>query len=92
MSLVDDAFQRLDVALAMLEGAVARRVEAEAARGDHEIELSLMEEDRARLAAELDVASARLAQVTATTGDVGRRLARAIDTVESVLDRSGRPI
>ena len=87
MSLVDDAFQRLNTALARLEASV----EAEASRGDREIERALMEEDRARLAAELDAASARLARVTAATGDVGRRLERAIDTVEGVLDRAGQP-
>ena len=91
MTLVEDAFQRLNTALARLEASVGRRVEAEASRGDREIELALMEEDRARLAAELDAASARLARVTAATGDVGLRLERAIDTVEGVLDRAGRP-
>ena len=92
MPLVEDALQRLNAALSRLEAAVARRMDAEASQGDRDIELALMEEDRARLAAELDAASARLARVTAATGDVGRRLERAIDTVEGVLDRAGRPV
>ena len=50
-----------------------------------------MAEDRARLAAALDAASARLAEMEATTGEVGSRLDRAIGAVERVLTgaRSG---
>ena len=88
MALIEEAFARLDTVLAHLEAAVARRVEADAARGDHDIELALMDEDRTRLAAELDSASAQLARMTAVTGDVERRIERAIDTVEGALGRT----
>ena len=88
MASIDDAFGRLDAALAMIEAAVARRLEADEARGDRETELALMEEDRMRLAAALDAASERLARVTAATGDVDERIDRAIVTVEGVLDRA----
>lgn len=79
------AFARLDAALGRLEASVAHRFEAERDPSDIETELAIMGEDRARLAAELDAASARLAQVEATAGDVGLRLGRAIEAVEGVL-------
>ncbi|GJE16178.1 DUF4164 domain-containing protein [Methylobacterium marchantiae] len=82
---VDQALARLDTALTRLEASVAHRLEAEREPGDLETELAIMAEDRARLAAELDAASARLATVEATTTDVGHRLGRAIEAVEGVL-------
>ncbi|SFL60872.1 DUF4164 domain-containing protein [Methylorubrum salsuginis] len=82
---LEEAIGRLDAALALLETAVARRLEAERSRGDRETEFALLEEDRARLAAELDAAGARLARMNVTTGEVGRRLDRAIETVKDVL-------
>ncbi len=88
MATIDDALARLQGALSLLEAAVARRIEAEDSQGDRETERLLMAEDRNRLAAELDAASARLATVNAATDEVGRRLERAIDTVEDVLDRT----
>lgn len=82
---LEEALHRLDTALALLETAVARKLEAERSRGDRETEFALLEEDRVRLAAELDAAGARLARMTSTTGEVNRRLDRAIETVEDVL-------
>ncbi len=88
MATIDDALARLQGSLSLLEAAVARRIEAEDAQGDRETERRLMVEDRNRLAAELDAASARLVTMNAATDEVGRRLERAIDTVEDVLDRA----
>ncbi|MRI55430.1 DUF4164 family protein [Methylobacterium sp. DB1607] len=85
---LEEALHRLDTALALLETAVARKLEAERSRGDRETEFALLEEDRVRLAAELDAAGARLARMTSTTGEVNRRLDRAIETVEDVLSGS----
>lgn len=82
-----DALHRLDAALGALEAAVARRLEADADPDDVEAERAIMAEDRARLAAALDAASARLATVEAAADAVGRRLDRAIGTVEGVLAR-----
>ncbi len=84
---VSEALQRLDAVLARLEATVTRRLEAEAAPDDRDTELSLLGEDRSRLAAALDAASARLAQVEATSGEVGSRLDRAIAAVAGVLER-----
>ena len=74
---LEEALHRLDTALALLETAVARKLEAERSRGDRETEFALLEEDRVRLA-----------RMTSTTGEVNRRLDRAIETVEDVLSGS----
>ncbi|MGY2050762.1 DUF4164 family protein [Methylobacterium sp. JK268] len=85
---VDDALRRLEAAVALLDAAVTRRLDAERSRQDLETELGLMQEDRARLAAELDAALAQLAEAVAVTDDVEHRLGRAIGTVETVLTRN----
>lgn len=84
---VGEALQHLDATLSRLEATVTRRLEAEAAPDDRDAELALLGEDRARLAAALDAAGARLAQVEATSGEVGSRLDRAIAAVAGVLER-----
>src|SRR5205085_1635327 len=55
---IEDALQRLDGAVGQLEFAIARRVESERRRGDLDTELQIMQDDRARLAMELDGALA----------------------------------
>ena len=82
-----EALRRLEGALRLLEAAVARRLEADVDPDDVEAERAIMAEDRARLAAALDAASARLAEVEAAAETVGHRLERAIGTVETVLAR-----
>lgn len=84
-SPIDDALASLDAALTRLETGVARRLASDAEPDDRDAELALMDEDRARLAAALDAASARLTEVEATAGAVGHRLDRAIETVQGVL-------
>ena len=86
MSLtLDDAMKRLENALGLLEATIARRLDAERRRGDLETELQLMQDDRARLALELDGALARLRRFEAAAEDVGERVRRAIGSVEEVL-------
>ena len=86
---IEDALGRLDAALIRLESSVARRLDT--APDDRDAELAIMDEDRARLAAALDAAHARLTEVEATTGAVGHRLERAIAAVEGVLARPEQP-
>jgi uncharacterized protein YicC (UPF0701 family) len=82
---LDYAVKRLDTALGLLEAAVTRRLEAERRRGDLETELQLMQDDRARLAVELDGTLARLHRVEAAASDVGRRVERAASVIRDVL-------
>ncbi|KAA0122789.1 DUF4164 family protein [Methylobacterium sp. P1-11] len=84
---IDDALSRLEAAINRLDAVVQHRLDADAEPDDRDAELALMDEDRARLAAALDAASARLATVTTATGEVGHRLDRAIESVQDVLGR-----
>jgi hypothetical protein len=84
---LDTAVRRLDSALGLLEAAATRRLEAERRRADLETELQLMQDDRARLAVELDGTIARLRRFEAAADDVGRRVQRAAGAIRDVLGR-----
>lgn len=86
-SPLDDALTRLDAALVALEAAVVRRQAADARRADAEKELAVMQDDRARLAVELDGALTRLQRLEATAGEVDRRVERAMSEIRGVLAR-----
>lgn len=86
--MLDNALARLDGALTQLEAAARRRIEAERGRAQLETELTLMQDDRARLASELDGATARLAQVEGAAREVEQRLERAINVVGAVVARA----
>src|SRR5215218_9826146 len=88
---LEDAVKRLENALGLLEAAVARRLEAERRRGDLETELQIMQDDRARLAVELDAALTRLLRFEAATSDVGTRVRRAMGAIEDVLSGTEQP-
>jgi hypothetical protein len=91
MSLtLDDAMKRLEMALGLLEASVSRRLESERRRGDLETELQLMQDDRARLAVELDSALTRLNRFEAAADDVSRRVREAIGAVRTVLVEAGQ--
>lgn len=87
-STLDDAMKRLENALGLLEAAVSRRLDMENRRGDLETELQIMQDDRARLAVELDGALSRLHRFEAATDDIGRRVRLAIEAVEDVLGQA----
>ena len=82
---IEDALKRLNVALGQLEVSLARRLDAERRRGDLDTELQIMQDDRARLAGELDAALARLDRMEAATQDVGRRVTRAAAAIREVV-------
>jgi uncharacterized protein YicC (UPF0701 family) len=86
---LDDAMKRLEKALGLLEASVSRRLEADQRRGDLETELQLMQDDRSRLAVELDGALTRLHRFEAATDDVSRRVRDAIGAVQAVLAQAG---
>jgi chromosome segregation ATPase len=82
---LDTAVRRLESALGLLEAAATRRLDAERRRADLETELQLMQDDRARLAVELDGTIARLQRFEAAADDVGRRVRRAAGAIREVL-------
>jgi hypothetical protein len=83
---VEQALARLMASIAVLEVAAARRLEVDRSKGALETELALMQDDRARLAVELDGALSRGNRLEATTEDLARRIDKAIGSVRSVLD------
>ena len=81
----DAALKRLAVALEKLEAATERRLKAEALRANLEEELAVMQDDRARLAVELDGALARTLSLEATNEEAARQLSGATAAVKAVL-------
>jgi chromosome segregation ATPase len=74
---LDVALKRLANALESLEAADERRSAAQRVRSDLEEELGVMQDDRSRLAAELDGALARNRTLALANADVVHRLERA---------------
>jgi septal ring factor EnvC (AmiA/AmiB activator) len=71
-----NAVKSLAAALDLLDAAVERREQAEAARRDLVDELAVMQDDRARLADELDASLARAEHLAAAARQVSARLDR----------------
>ena len=80
------AVGRLRSALGALEAAAQRRAELDRGKAGAETELALMQDDRARLATELDLAMARAERLASVNKDVDRRLQAARGTIRGVLD------
>lgn len=88
---IEEGIARLRSSLAMLEAAAARRAESDRSKSTLETELALMQDDRARLAVELDSALARANRLDTTTDELSRRIERAIGSVRSVIETADRP-
>ncbi len=82
---LDEALRRLNSALDQLDAASTRRAEAEASRSDLAEELAVMQDDRSRLAVELDAALARSRRLDIASGDAKARLLQAAATLRNVL-------
>lgn len=83
-----DAMARWEAALGQLETSVARYMDSEIRRSDIETELGVMQDDRARLATELESATVRLARVESVSAHVGQRVGVAIGAIRDVLARA----
>jgi hypothetical protein len=84
---LEPSLKRLRAALDLLEAAVERRVRQDGARGDAQEELALMQDDRARLAVELDGALDRNRGLLAANIEAARRVERASAAIRAVLER-----
>lgn len=82
---IQRALQRLNGAIDALDAAAERRAEADAARADADAEYAVMQDDRSRLAVELDAALARARTLERVAGDVAARVDRAGAAVQSIL-------
>lgn len=89
-SAIEHALARLSAALGLLEATAARKLEADRSKATLETELALMQDDRARLAVELDAALARSSRLDGVTDDLARRIDNAIGSVRAVIDAQAR--
>ena len=71
---LETALKRLAAALDQLEAANGRLAQAGAETGDLQEVLALMQDDRSRLAGELDAATARAEVLQQATREIGERL------------------
>jgi hypothetical protein len=85
----EPSVERLRAAIDALEAAAEGRIGGEARRSDAEEELAIMQDDRARLAVELDAALAGHRALVAANTAAAERVAKARAAVEAMLARAG---
>jgi seryl-tRNA synthetase len=81
----ESALKSLDASLGQLEAAAQRKLDLERRRGDLETELAIMQDDRSRLATDLDGTLSRLRRVEGAADDAVKRLDRAMLAINAVL-------
>ncbi len=86
---LDSALARLMAALTVLEVAVGRRLENDHAQADLNEAFAAMQDDRSRLALELDGALARGRKLESANEEVARRLEAAGATLAALARESG---
>jgi hypothetical protein len=84
------ARQKLRAALDGLDAAISRRAEQDMEHADRGAEFALLQDDRARLAQELDAALARMRALESASGEVARRVERASAAVRAVIGSTER--
>ncbi len=83
---VEAASRRLALALDALEAAVERRRDADRSEDALAEQIHALGTDRARLAGELDAATALSRKLETSNREVAQRIDQAIETIRSVLD------
>jgi chorismate-pyruvate lyase len=83
---IDSATRRLQSALEALDGAVGRRLERDQGQAAVATQLHAFDVDRARLAAELDDATARSRALETANREVALRLDEAIATIRAIVE------
>ncbi len=89
-SAIEAASRRLALALDSLEAAAEERHEVDLGEDNLMAQVHALDDDRSRLASDLDAAMARARLLESTNRDIARRLDSAIGTIRSVLDPQGR--
>jgi len=87
MDSLEISLKRLASAVDALEWATDLRMRHDEARASTQEEFALMQDDRSRLAVELDAAVDRSRALESANAEAAKRLARAAQTVERVLGR-----
>ncbi|WP_158817922.1 DUF4164 domain-containing protein [Methylocapsa sp. S129] len=85
---LEPSLKRLRAAIDLLEAAIERRLRQDSALGDTQEELALMQDDRARLAVELDGALDRNRALLTANNEAAKRLGRAGAAIRTVLERT----
>ncbi len=85
---IETATRRLQSALEALDAAVGRRLERDQGQAALASQVHAFDADRSRLAAELDVTSARARALETANRDVAQRLDAAIEAVRSIIEPS----
>jgi hypothetical protein len=83
----EPSLKRMRTAVDLLEAAVERRMRLDAKRGDSDEELALMQDDRDRLAVELDGALGRSRALEGANAEAARMLAQASAALEAAIAR-----
>ena len=81
------ALRRLGAAVGSLERAAERRMRQDDSRANAEEEFALMQDDRSRLAVELDAALDRSRALEAANLNAGERLAQAAQAIGRIIAR-----
>jgi hypothetical protein len=81
------SLKRLGHAVELLERAAERRMLHDVVRVNTEEEYVLMQDDRARLAVELDAALDRSRTLEAANAEAGERLSRAAQAIGHIIGR-----
>ncbi len=84
----EPSLRRMRAAIDLLDAAVERRSRLDAKRGDADDELALMQDDRARLAVELDGALDRNRALEAANAEAARKLAQASAALDQLIERA----
>ena len=87
MDSLETSLKRLASAVDALEWATDLRMRHDEARASTQEEFALMQDDRSRLAVELDAAVDRSRALESANAEAAKRLARAAQAVERVLGR-----
>jgi hypothetical protein len=90
LSPFEPSLRRMRAAIDLLEAALERRARRDAQRGDADEELALMQDDRARLAVELDSALDRGRALEAANAEAAKRLAQASEALDGLIERAIR--
>jgi len=84
---LEQAFERAEKALIVLESSITRRLENLAIGEELEEEVQRMNADRARLAQELDGSEARSERLELANKEVSRRLITTMETLRAALEK-----
>jgi len=86
----EPSLRRMRAAIDLLEAALERRARRDASRRDADEELALMQDDRARLAVELDGALDRGRALEAANAEAAKRLAQASAALDELIESANR--